>query len=959
MGISHAMVTQPGGGGPPWAVPLVPAVREQLGAAYLTADEAKDLRIRHGVFVASDLDTPARQARAAIVRGNFTAEALSNPAADALDRAEAALARGEISTVLQLTAPAEGEAGAAVGAVVPARLIRLRASAFELSGQLAEATKWAARAVAIVRSGAATTALDLAEAVRASAMYYRLAGTASAEGDFGRLMSKLADARRLDPSEPLVPMVEAEILLDRDNFAQAQEALRAAMGLRVESAEAIALLGSLLTSAFDISGAERVAAHLDELAAMRFAAAEGDGGAAVPLPKGQEAAQEVQGAGPGPSLASALLRARAMLRQNDPDLAEAGLAPALALIPKAPALLAMQAAISGVRYDFAAAQKQFDAFDAMYPKAPQALLVAGKALAEARQYQQAAVWLKRAAELAPYWNQPAVELGLLYVQSGQDEDAQLVLEKAFKLDPFNVRADNSLRLLKQLRGFDRTTGEHFVIRSRPGVDTLLAQEMLPLLENMHAVVTGGGIGLMHTPEHRTFIDLMPGHQQFAVRIAGIPRIHTIAASTGPVIAMESPRDGKGSTGTYDWLRVVRHEYTHTVGLSKTNNRIPHWFTEAQAVYLEQGPRDMRTAELLTRALTTDTLFDFVDINLAFTRPKKPTDRAQAYAQGHWMYQFIVKTGGEDAPRRLMEQYARGVREAEAFETVLGKSRDEFFVEFLTWAKAQVVSWGMLPKGGQPTMQELLAEVEAKGLNAQGLDVKGADPKVLDFTVPDPAAIKPGEEPAAKPDKPALPGQPAAGGDDPAQPMPIAPGVKGPRRKPASAEPSKAQVAAWLEFYPEHPDVLQLAVMQALVAKNNQPDEAMRPLLERYAAARPVDGLPHTHLAELDIAAGRPMDAAKHLEFLDAREESSPKIAARLAGLYAQAGMWPAALAKAERAAIVAPYVAEYRELAATCSLQTADLVNAERHIRFLIALEPDRAVHKQRLEALEKMRAGG
>ena len=611
----------------------------------------------------------------------------------------------------------------------------------------------------------------------------------------------------------------------------------------------------------------------------------------------------------------------------------------------------MQAAISGVRYDFAGAEKQFAAFDAIHPKAPQALLVAGKALAEARQYQQAAVWLKRAVELAPYWNQPAVELGLLYVQSGQDEDAQLVLEKAFKLDPFNVRADNSLRLLKQLRGFDRTTGEHFVIRSRPGVDTLLAQEMLPLLESMHAVVTGGGIGLLHTPDHKTFIDLMPGHQQFAVRIAGIPRIHTIAASTGPVIAMESPRDGKGSTGTYDWLRVVRHEYTHTVGLSKTNNRIPHWFTEAQAVYLEQGPRDMRTAELLTRALTTDTLFDFTDINLAFTRPKKPSDRAQAYAQGHWMYQFIVNTGGEDAPRKLMERYAKGVREAEAFEAVLGKSRDEFFAEFLTWAKAEAVSWGMLPKAGQPTIKELMAEAELK--------LKNAD-------APEPLAAQSGDEVNTEPKKASdaakttlQPAKPAADDDEPIEPLPVVPGVKGPRRKPVQApEPSKEQVAAWLDLHPDHPDVLQLAVMQALVARNNQPDETLRSLLQRYAAARPVDGLPHTHLAELDIAAGNPLDAAKHLEYLDAREESSPKIAARLAGLYAQAALWPEASAKAERAAIVAPYVAEYRELAATCSLQTGDLANAERHIRFLIALEPDRAVHKQRLEALEKMRAG-
>src|SRR5690606_36959197 len=96
-------------------------------------------------------------------------------------------------------------------------------------------------------------------------------------------------------------------------------------------------------------------------------------------------------------------------------------------------------------------------------------------------------------------------------------------------------------------------------------------------------------------------------------------IHTVAAATGPLIAMEVPRVGKRNMGEYDWLRVFRHEYAHTITLSKTKNRIPHWFTEAAAVYSENAPRDFSRAQLLTQALLNGTLFDMREINLAFTR----------------------------------------------------------------------------------------------------------------------------------------------------------------------------------------------------------------------------------------------------------------------------------------------------------------------------------------------------
>ena len=113
------------------------------------------------------------------------------------------------------------------------------------------------------------------------------------------------------------------------------------------------------------------------------------------------------------------------------------------------------------------------------------------------------------------------------------------------------------------------------------------------------------------------------------------------------------------------LEALRHEYVHTVTLEQTRNRIPHWFTEALATYLETKPRTFDTAQLLAAAFDGGTLFDLDAINWAFIRPKKKTDRSQAYAQGAWMVEFIERTWGRDAIVKLLAAYRDGTPERES------------------------------------------------------------------------------------------------------------------------------------------------------------------------------------------------------------------------------------------------------------------------------------------------------
>ncbi len=862
---------------PPQAAP----VTRLLGAEYLSDDERRALRVRHGVWTDDDLATPALRARAALIRGAWDDVSLDGSDADPLDRAEALLHRGDLQDALQAL---EGHDSV--------RAIRLRAETLETLGRLDEADAALEPLVERLAGRRVADADELVDGVRGLAVRLRIRGSARADdaaGGYRSLMSMLAVARdELDRLSWPAHLAEAELLYSRDNLPEAGKAVEETLRLNPSCAAAWSLAGRMAVDSFDFDRAESIALRLHALA------------------------------GPGISADGAAISARARLRQSDPEGASLALAPALDRFPHARTLLALEAAALAARFDDAELTRALAAFDAVNgtEQSAEALFEVGRALSEARQYRQAADALELAAARRPTLPEPWIELGLLELQAGRDLRARDALRRAAALDPFNLRAENSLRLIEELLTYETVESEHFVVRYRPGPDALLAREMLPVLERIHTVVAGPG-GFDHEPEHRTQIELMPDHSWFSVRITGMPRVHTMAASTGPVIAMEAPREGPRSTiGPYDWPRTLQHEYAHTVTLSRTNNRIPHWFTEAAAVWVEHAPVDPRWWGLLARAYERNELFDLDTISLRFVRPLRPADRSQAYAQGWWMYRFMVERWGSEAPLALMDRYAAGERQSAAMQAVLGVTPEQFFEAFLPWARAELERLGLALPEGTPTLRDLLMAEVSRRIDRDALWAERSGG---------------GDAGAAEP-----PGLPDFGRTT----LPI---------------PDATMTARWLDRHPAHPEALAAAVQIALAASRGRPSPDMAPLLERLAEARPEDPLPRRHLARLAIDGalpGAPERAIQHLEYLDARELRSPAYALELADRYARAGRLDEAWDKAVRASRIAPFHASVREQAARIALLRNDFAAAQAQIEALIALEPDREIHRRRLEAI-------
>ena len=863
---------------------LRPSAQAAIEAQWLTEEERKDLRVFHGIWDDRDVDSPTRRAAVALNAGDFDDPALFDPSVPVELRAEALLQRGDLDQAIRLLGGAES-----------IRAGRILAEAYEGLGAYDAALDALRGPVLRLFQRGTEDPAQITDGVRAVVVRARIEGRP--KRDYEAMMNMLGRAhQQIDRLYWPAMLAEASLLVHKDNSRDAIAALHDTLSLNPRSAAAWYALGRIALIRFDFASAQLAAERLWLL-------------------------------NPAHPLADLLL-AESRLVQDDPIGALDLLGPLVVRYPRMRGALALVAAAEAIRYDDDALETALARYDELSPGSAVAYYKVGRHLSLNRQYDAAADMLNEAIRRQPAWPAPQIELGLMELQSGRDDRALAALENVARLDPFNNRAKNSLLLLRELAGYATVETEHFVIRYKPGIDEVMVELMAEPLERIHTIVAGR---FRHEPDRRTIIELTPDHATFAVRITGMPWIHTIAASTGPVIALQVPREGP-----FDWVRVIQHEYTHTINLSQTRNRIPHWLTEAAAVSMELAPRDYTTCRQLAMAYEAGELFDLDEIKWAFVRPKRPGDRSLAYAQAHWMVEYMDQRFGESALVRLLELYFEGVREREAMTRALGIPRDEFYESFLEWAGEQLELWGLVPPADMPTIQELQDTLRwvdpelSEAMTASQQARLAAICRTLADRIGRPAG------PRRRRERKTLTAD--------LWPDLIRPPV----------EIDDATLDQWMQEYPGHPDLLELRVRREISGRGG-PDETNIDRLQAYAQARPVDPFPHKKLAQIWRNSETPQKAITHLEQLDAREQKSPVFAYELARLYRSIGDIDTAMEKANRAVQISPYDADYREQAAAFAIEAGRLVLARTHIRAMTLLEPGQTRHRKRLDAIDRL----
>ncbi len=548
-----------------------------------------------------------------------------------------------------------------------------------------------------------------------------------------------------------------------------------------------------------------------------------------------------------------------------------------------------------------------------------------KWLSAGRQFTDAEAHFKKAIDFSPTWSEPRADLGQLYMETGEEALARRMLEQAFGLDSFNAHTHNLLQLLDQIDHFARLETDHFAVKFDESRDGPIAPYFGEALERVHRDICER---FKTTPEKQTIIEVFPDHMGFSVRITGRPFIATVGACTGRVIAMQAPR-GTPPFGHFNWATVLRHEFTHTVTLAATENRIPHWMTEGLAVHEEPQPRTWRTRQLLSEAVRRDRLFTLKTIDWGFMRPRRADDRELAYAQSEWMVEYIIERWGEPKIHEMLKGFKDRLTQAAVFEKVLGASEDEFSRAFSTYASKEVNTWG-LPDVQVEEPEKLAKQLEAREDDA-GLLARYAESLLLEGDVKKAEEIaRRALEREAKQAKALevlghiLVGRMEAERDE--------------AKREALVDDAEPVIRRLLEVDAKCADGIKYL---GYIEQARLNWAAAIAALSRYKKMLPDDPASYRRLAGIYLVQGREDDALIELEELARRVEDEPAVPRRIGEILLKSSRTAQAATWFRQAIEIDPYDRPSHNGLGEAYLKSGDFMNARRSFDTACRLKPD------------------
>lgn len=303
-----------------------------------------------------------------------------------------------------------------------------------------------------------------------------------------------------------------------------------------------------------------------------------------------------------------------------------------------------------------------------------------------RRTEQAAQFSRKAIELNPRLWDAHLDLGMSLLRLGQMEPGRASVERAFKGDPFNVWAKNTLDLLDSMESFRETKRGAFVIKASEKESDLLGPYAANLLEEAAAKLTAK---YRFTPKGPVIVEIFQNHEDFAVRALGIPGLGALGVCFGPVIAQDSP--SAREAGEFNWGSTLWHEYTHVITLQMTDYRIPRWFSEGLSVYEERRARPGWGDDwnpMFVSSFAAGRWFKIADLDAAFQRPRNPTDIPIAYFEASQICEFIVEKYGFDAILSMLALYRDKARTPDVLRQVLKLSEADFDREFNAYVETK-------------------------------------------------------------------------------------------------------------------------------------------------------------------------------------------------------------------------------------------------------------------------------
>ena len=234
----------------------------------------------------------------------------------------------------------------------------------------------------------------------------------------------------------------------------------------------------------------------------------------------------------------------------------------------------------------------------------------------------------------------------------------------------------------EVKGDEVHESAHFVLRTHPGKDALLAPYALEGLEKAYAALTAD-LGINSTEKIR--VEVYESAQALArvspLTVAEIKASGTIALCKYNRLMITTPR---ALLRGYPWLDTLSHELVHFLVTKKGRGNVPIWLQEGLAKFLETRWRgepglavERASLELLEKAAKTNTLIPFAKMHPSIAKLPTQEAAALAFAEVEAAMRLLHERGGQAALTELVAAMAHGFTDRQAVAQAYGKSFEAF------------------------------------------------------------------------------------------------------------------------------------------------------------------------------------------------------------------------------------------------------------------------------------------
>jgi len=287
------------------------------------------------------------------------------------------------------------------------------------------------------------------------------------------------------------------------------------------------------------------------------------------------------------------------------------------------------------------------------------------------------------------------DLGINLLRLNELFGARHHLERAYALDPFDVRTVNTLKLMDSLDDMRVSTidvrpagqpdaypiGRAFIRLDRQDADALEPYVRDLISDAIRTFTERYGFRL----QKPMIVELYHDHDDFGVRTVSTPGIGLLGVTFGYLTAMDSPK--ARPAGEFHWGSTLWHEIAHVFTIEATNHRLPRWFSEGLSVYEEWNTGPLRDRELsmdVLGAIAREQLLPIVGLDAGFVRPSYQGQVQVSYMQAGLICEFIAQRWGHEALVTMLHAFADVTDTADALDQAIGLDAEAFDAAFNEW-----------------------------------------------------------------------------------------------------------------------------------------------------------------------------------------------------------------------------------------------------------------------------------